>query len=232
LSAYAYQEASSLVPAFKQHGRGCRTALRRLDLAALARDRARGDHPPADAGNHPTSPAGPADSEFDATPDAANAAETGGDPADQGAMGGTPPSAMGGTTPSAMGGTQTKRENQEREPRESARARAAELSPLPEGWRPTVEDVQFARDEGIGRPARVAAAFADYHRARGSLRCDWPAEFRLWCRREREFARPYSRGPRGALEVLGLVDAEEAPEAFIAGYDRRMTDRASGGNHG
>lgn len=137
---------------------------------------------------------------------------------------------------------------------ERARARAADLSPLPDDWQPSAADVQFALDEGIARPARVAAAFADYHRARGSLRCDWPAEFRQWCRRERDFARPYSRGPRGALEVFGLVpkyrngflsviedegmpsaeDAgDDAASAFIAGYDRRMTDRAaSEGNHG
>ena len=59
-------------------------------------------------------------------------------------------------------------------------------SRLPADWQPSPEDREFAADCGLD-PFAVAQTFADYWHAEAGAKAskrDWPATFRIWCRRE------------------------------------------------
>ena len=79
----------------------------------------------------------------------------------------------------------------------SARARDIEQSEIGiEGWWPSDDDLQAAAVEfggefepAIQRAAKEAERFRDYHKARGTKRRDWSAEFRVWISRARDAGR-------------------------------------------
>lgn len=77
--------------------------------------------------------------------------------------------------------------------------RAPRGSRLAEDWQPGSAEIQFALGLGL-EPAAVAEQFRDYwHSAAGkrATKVDWPATWRVWCRRE---AGDRRSGRRGSVE--------------------------------
>jgi hypothetical protein len=115
-------------------------------------------------------------------------------------------------------GIQPSEEQPSGEPRESADAPARASSPpvcrspLPEDWQPSAADIAFALTCGLLDPRAIAAAFRDHYRALGSVRADWAATWRVWCRREPRINRPAGQDRGSAskrpwlLAALGISD--------------------------
>jgi hypothetical protein len=76
---------------------------------------------------------------------------------------------------------------------------------LPDGWTPSLEDTQLARELGVD-VARETETFRDHARANDRRQADWPASFRNWLRgaagRFGQRSPAQARGGPAPLEVL------------------------------
>jgi hypothetical protein len=102
----------------------------------------------------------------------------------------------------------------------SKRTRSAR-APLPPDWKPTADDLDYARQRGFDgqRLIDLVAAFCDHHHHKGTLGLDWSAAWRNWVRNEVKFSarrsgaaqpiRPTRNGPASlALREAGLFEEE------------------------
>lgn len=93
--------------------------------------------------------------------------------------------------------------------REDPPKRKSQIAP---DWWPDQAGLNRAAECGITNVAEEVRKFLDHHQARGSVMADWPAAWRTWCGRGREFRKPsqqWSSGRKGALEAMGLLDEED-----------------------
>lgn len=58
---------------------------------------------------------------------------------------------------------------------------------LPEDWRPTEDQINYARQQGCPNPQRTALDFKEYWISHGKRMVDWNLTWRGWCRREQQF---------------------------------------------
>ena len=86
------------------------------------------------------------------------------------------------------------------------RARAMRI---PDDWKLSDEDHDFALSEGVQDIDGMAAAFADYYRGEGIARANWSAVWRNWVRREPQFS-----GGKGTASVAArsLARINHAPD--------------------
>lgn len=75
----------------------------------------------------------------------------------------------------------------------------ARKSKLPPDWKPTAEQLAYAKAQGCADPADTAERFRLHHQAKGTLGADWNAGFQYWCRNEKNF-RSQSATPNGGLK--------------------------------
>lgn len=113
-------------------------------------------------------------------------------------------------------------EIQEKEERESGRKKAKRTS-LPVDWVLSQQGRAFAMDAGYNHSAcdRMASAFFNYHRSRGSLMADWEAAWRTWVNNETRFNH---RGGKNGTRSKSALDAFER----LFGSDEGPTHQASG----
>ena len=80
---------------------------------------------------------------------------------------------------------------------EGARKRAGRATRLPADWMPSIQDIQFAKTEGLtdAQINRAIDRFTDHHRGTGRRAADWGALWRNWVRQDSESAS--SRAWRG-----------------------------------
>jgi uncharacterized protein YdaU (DUF1376 family) len=78
----------------------------------------------------------------------------------------------------------------ETEPNGSGKKKASPRSRLPDGWKLPRDWGVWAVEKGLSDPAirHEAEAFANYHRAKGSLMADWQAAWRTWVNNQIKFA--------------------------------------------
>jgi hypothetical protein len=67
-------------------------------------------------------------------------------------------------------------------------------TPIDPAWRPDAKGISFATREGVTDVSREVGKFIDNHIAKGTLRADWPASWRSWCRNFRAFQPRASTG--------------------------------------
>jgi uncharacterized protein YdaU (DUF1376 family) len=81
-------------------------------------------------------------------------------------------------------------EKKETEPNGSGKKKSSPRSRLPEGWKLPRDWGVWAVEKGLSDPAirHEAEAFANYHRAKGSLMADWQAAWRTWINNQIKFA--------------------------------------------
>lgn len=101
--------------------------------------------------------------------------------------------------------------------RERARAKT-----IPEDWKLSDVDHDFALGEGVQNIDGMAAAFVDHYRGNGQQRADWSAVWRGWVRRERQFSKSGSdrlvAKLREAADPTGLTD--DAWDGLLRTYAR------------
>jgi hypothetical protein len=66
----------------------------------------------------------------------------------------------------------------------------ANKSRLPDDWKPTLEGLEYAKQQGCPDAADTAERFRLYHLSKGTLHINWTAAWQLWCRNEQNFSRP------------------------------------------
>ena len=73
---------------------------------------------------------------------------------------------------------------------EGARKRAPPATRLPADWMPSVQELQFARNEGLSDEQinRAVDRFTDHYRGTGRRAADWAAFWRNWVRQDSESA--------------------------------------------
>lgn len=106
------------------------------------------------------------------------------------------------------------------EPRMAKGDRKAPARRMPDGWRPT--EKHRAKAKALGFEAdRIAEAFIDHHRAKGSVFADWDAAFGTWIRNEAKF-----RADRG--ERVGGPAHDDRPASVKAeeARQRRLREEA------
>jgi hypothetical protein len=81
---------------------------------------------------------------------------------------------------------------------------------LPDNWRLSDEDHDFALGEGVADIEGMAGVFADYYRGNGEVKANWSATWRTWVRRERKF------NPTGADQILSKLRKSEAPTPAVS----------------
>ena len=96
-------------------------------------------------------------------------------------------------------------------------------SRLPSDWSPTPESRRYAAEQGLN-PDTVAANFRDYWCAKAgkdAVKTDWPATWRMWCRRDAErqanAPKPKRVGLEAAYEAAGLFAEPPPPDPWIEG---------------
>ena len=96
-------------------------------------------------------------------------------------------------------------------------------SRLPSDWSPTPESRRYAAEQGLN-PDAVAANFRDYWCAKAgkdAVKTDWPATWRMWCRRDAErqasAPKPKRVGLEAAYEAAGLFAEPPSPDPWIEG---------------
>ncbi len=72
---------------------------------------------------------------------------------------------------------------------EPAPVPAKRKTKLPEGWKPTPEQLAYAQAQGCQDPADTAERFRLHHLSKGTLGADWNLGFQYWCRNEKNFRR-------------------------------------------
>lgn len=94
------------------------------------------------------------------------------------------------------------------EPGERGRARERRI---PDDWKLSDEDHDFALSEGVQDIDGMAAAFADYYRGEGIAKSNWSAMWRRWVRREPQFS-----GGKGTVSAaarsLARINHAPSPE--------------------
>jgi hypothetical protein len=104
-----------------------------------------------------------------------------------------------------------------------ARERRARATPIPNDWKLSDDDRDFALSEDVQDVDGMAGAFRDYYRSTGKPRADWSAAWRGWVRKERQF----TTGQRGAViaasdrlrgKVRGVSLSDDAWEPIIARF--------------
>ena len=115
----------------------------------------------------------------------------------------------------AMQGTGTVKGLEKKEPPTLRVVPPLRKSRVDPNWWPDEAGQRKAAESGISDLNREVVRFRDHHASKGSLMADWAAAWRTWCGNAMTYAKPkprWSPGPRGALEVMGLLDDEpEAP---------------------
>jgi hypothetical protein len=80
-------------------------------------------------------------------------------------------------------------------------------------WQPAPATLLTLEAEQLGHDlAKLALNFRDHHLGRGSVRVDWEAEFRTWCRKEGVFS-PKPQQPVMMMPIAGQKPADAAPAA-------------------
>lgn len=70
-------------------------------------------------------------------------------------------------------------------------------SKLPADWKPTPEQLEYARAQGCTDPHDTAERFRLHHGSRGTLGADWNLGFQYWCRNEKHFRSQSTSGGAG-----------------------------------
>lgn len=94
---------------------------------------------------------------------------------------------------------------------------------MPEAWAVWAEQ-NHGTDFAVAgtTPAAQFALFADHHRAKGSVMAEWPAAWRTWCGRAKQF------GPRVA-PVSKQAALEAKNEATARAWSPPADDADAGG---
>lgn len=92
------------------------------------------------------------------------------------------------------------REGREQKERKVSRARGALKTELAENWKPTEDELAYAKAHGCPDPADTAERFRLHHRRNATKHADWTAAFQYWCRNEKNFrlAKPQASTPMTA----------------------------------
>lgn len=65
--------------------------------------------------------------------------------------------------------------------------RASRKAKLPVDWKPTPEQLAYAKQQGCPDPADTAERFRLHHLSKGTVGADWDLGFQYWCRNEKNF---------------------------------------------
>lgn len=66
----------------------------------------------------------------------------------------------------------------------------ARKTALPADWKPSDDQLAYAKAQGIGEPSEVAESFRLYHASKGTTHKDWDLAFKYWCRNDKRFRKP------------------------------------------
>lgn len=94
---------------------------------------------------------------------------------------------------------------------------------LPAEWKPSVEQLGYARDQGCD-PESTALEFREFYHSSGALWVDWNLVFKRWCRNQKNFHQPANAIARnghaeppskmeGWMELANMFDRKEQENA-------------------
>jgi len=91
--------------------------------------------------------------------------------------------------------------------------KATRKTKLPADWKPTDEQLAYAKGQGCTDPADTAERFRLHHQSKGTLGQDWNLGFQYWCRNEKTFrkATPEDRGEKRAREIQQAIENSREP---------------------
>lgn len=86
--------------------------------------------------------------------------------------------------------------------------KATRKTKLPADWKPSDEQLAYAKGQGCADPADTAERFRLHHQSKGTLGQDWNLGFQYWCRNEKTFrkATPEDRGEKRAREIQQAIE--------------------------
>jgi hypothetical protein len=94
------------------------------------------------------------------------------------------------------------------------RERRTPAKTIPENWKLSDSDHDFAVGEGVLNIDEMLAAFVDYYRGEGTAKANWSAVWRRWVRRERQF-NPTKLTSHAAEKILARLQQAPDPEPFL-----------------
>jgi hypothetical protein len=93
--------------------------------------------------------------------------------------------------------------------------RRARAKSIPEDWKLSDSDHDFAVGEGVLNVDQMVAAFIDYYHGEGTAKANWSAVWRRWVRRERQFNQGNFVSAAAAEKMLSRLHQAPDPEPAL-----------------